>query len=127
MFEHLVMFIWRAAGKPEPNGNTQTFKDVPVTSNFYKAIQWAYEKGIAAGYTGSKAGYFGPSDNCTRGQIITFLWRAAGKPKAKKPPQTFTDVPPTHNFYKQIMWAAENGITAGYSDGSFGVNKDCTR
>ena len=123
----VVMFLWRAKGKPEPKKNTQTFKDVPTTHNFYKAIQWAAEEGITGGYTGKRAGYFGPNDNCTRGQIATFLWRYAGKPAPKKNTQTFSDVPTKHNFYKAIQWASEQGITAGYSDGSFGINKTCTR
>lgn len=123
----VVMFLWRAAGKPEPEKHTQTFSDVPTTSNFYKAIQWAVETGITGGYTGDRAGQFGPSDNCTRGQIAMFLWRFADKPAPAGNTQTFSDVPTKHNFYKAIQWAAENGITAGYSDGTFGVNKTCTR
>ena len=123
----VVMFLWRAAGKPEPKKNTQTFKDVPTKHAYYKAIQWAVEKGITGGYTGDKAGYFGPNDNCTRGQIAMFLWRYAKKPSPKKNTQTFKDVPVKHSFYKAIQWASEQGITAGYKDGTFGVNKNCTR
>ena len=123
----VMMFLWRAAGKPAPKSSKQTFKDVPTTHAFYKAIQWGVEKGITGGYTGEKAGYFGPNDNCTRGQIATFLWRYAGKPAPKKNTKTFSDVPTKHNFYKAIQWASEQGITAGYSDGTFGVNKTCTR
>ena len=123
----VVMFLWRAAGKPAPKKTSQTFKDVPTNHNFYKAIQWAVEEGITGGYTGEKAGYFGPNDNCTRGQIVTFLWRYAGKPAPKKTTQTFKDVPTSHNFYKAIQWASENGVTAGFKDGTFGINKTCTR
>ena len=123
----VMMFLWRANGKPEPKKHTQTFKDVPTTNNFYKAIQWGVEQGITGGYTGDRTGYFGLNDNCTRGQIATFLWRNAGKPAPKKNTQTFKDVPVKNNFYKAIQWAAEEGITAGYSDGTFGINKTCTR
>ena len=123
----VVTFLWRAAGKPNPEKNTQTFSDVPTSHSFYKAIQWAVEKGITGGYTGARAGQFGPNDPCTRGQIAMFLWRYADKPEPSGTGQTFSDVPKTNNFYKAIQWASEKGITAGYSDGTFGINKSCTR
>ena len=123
----VMMMLWRAAGKPEPKSSKQTFKDVPTSNNFYKAIQWGVEEGITGGYSGDRAGYFGVNDSCTRGQIATFLWRFAGKPAPEKNKQTFKDVPTSHNFYKAIQWASEQGITAGYSDGTFGINKTCTR
>ena len=123
----VVTFLWRAAGQPEPKKKTQTFKDVPTTHNFYKAIQWASEQGITGGYTGKKAGYFGPADNCTRGQIVTFMWRFAGNPAPKGDSQTFPDVSTKHNFYKAVQWAYENAITTGYKNGKFGVNDTCTR
>ena len=123
-----MMFLWRAAGKPAPAKNTQTFNDVPTNHAFYKAIQWGVEQGITGGYSGSKKGLFGINDPCTRGQIATFLWRYAGKPAiSNEGTQTFSDVPYSHNFYEGIEWAAQNGITAGYSDGTFGINKTCTR
>jgi len=121
----VIMFLWRAAGKPEASDlSSQSFSDVGKKSAFYKAIQWAVEEGIAAGY---KDGTFRPSEICTRGQIALFLWRYAGKPALQGGAQTFTDVPASHNFYKAVQWAYENGITAGYPDGSFGVNRSCTR
>ena len=123
----VVMFLWRLAGKPEPMMTTQTFKDVKTTHNFYKAIQWAYEEGITGGYTGKKAGYFGVNDSCTRGQIVTFLWRYKNKPNPGNLTPKFSDVPKSHNFFKAVQWAANCGITEGYSDGTFGVNKTCTR
>ena len=124
----VVTFLWRAAGKPEPkDATTQTFKDVPTTHNFYKAIQWAAEEDIAGGYTGSRKGYFGPNDNCTRGQIAIFLWRYLGKPEPQATTQTFSDVPTDHKFYKGIQWAYEWKVTAGNSDGTFGVAKTCNR
>ena len=122
-----VTFLWRMAGRPEPRGKTQTFSDVPVSHSFYKAIQWASEQRIVGGYTGAKAGLFGPNDPLTRGQAMTMLWRYAGRPAPAAAGQAFSDVPPSHNFYKAIQWASENGITAGYADGSFGVNRTCTR
>ena len=123
----VMVFLWRAAGKPEPAGTGKDFKDVPAGSSFYSAIKWGVEQGITGGYTGARAGEFGPNDNCTRGQIMTFLYRFSGKPEPEKNTQTFDDVPTTHSFYKAIQWASEKGITSGYSDGTFGVNKPCTR
>jgi len=121
----VVMFLWRAAEKPEAKDlTTQSFTDVKKSSAFYKAIQWAVEEGIVGGY---KDGTFRPSDNCTRGQIAMFLWRYADKPEPAGKTQTFSDVPTSSNFYKAIQWASEQGITAGYKDGTFGVNKSCTR
>ncbi len=123
----VAMFLWRVAGKPQPKNKTQTFKDVPTNHRFYTAIQWGYENHIIGGYSGDRKGYFGPDDNCTRGQIIAFMYRYAGNPAPAGHTQTFSDVPTTHKFYKDIQWAAEQGITNGYKDGTFGVNKTCTR
>jgi len=123
----VAMMLWRAAGQPEPVSSKKTFKDVPVSHSFYKAIQWTYEQGIAAGYSGSRKGYFGIADNCTRGQFMTFLWRFEGRPEPSGNTKTFSDVPVSHNFYKAIQWAWEEGIAAGYSNGTFGIGKSCTR
>ena len=120
----VVQFLWRMAGKPEPEKNTQTFRDVKTGHNYYKAVQWAYEQGITAGYSSGK---FGPNNTCKRGQICTFLWRYAGKPAPKKNTQTFKDVPKSHGFYKAVQWASEQKITAGLGDGTFGVDDPCTR
>jgi len=94
------------------------------SSAFYKAIQWAVEEGIVGGY---KDGTFRPSEKCTRGQIAMFLWKFDGRKKPAGNTQTFSDVPTRSNFYKAIQWAYEEGITAGYKDGTFGINKSCTR
>ena len=72
-----VTFLWRAAGEPEPENKTNPFEDVKETDYFYKAVLWAVEKGIT---TGTTATTFRPDNTCTRGQIVTFLYRAlAGK------------------------------------------------
>ena len=71
-----MTFLWRYAGKPAPEKNIQTFNDVPVTHNFYKAIQWAAEKEITSGY---KDGTFGINKPCTRGHCLTFLYRMINK------------------------------------------------
>ena len=72
----MVMFLWRYAGEPKPV-SVSPFKDVPKTHTFYKAILWGCQKKVANGYTtGVKKGTFGINENCTRGQIVTFLYRA---------------------------------------------------
>ena len=122
-----MMFLWRAAGKPEPAGTGKDFSDVPRENNFYTAIKWGVEQGITGGYTGARKGQFGPNDNCTRGQIATFLWRYAGCNEPQSTEPSFTDVPKEHGFFKAVQWASENKITAGYKDHTFGVNRTCTR
>ena len=103
------------------------FKDVPETHSYSKAVYWALDRGIAAGYSGAKTGTFGVSDNVTRGQVIMFLWRAAGKMEPLTNTQTFKDVPKTHNYYKAIQWAYDYGLASGFSDGTFRPEKACTR
>ena len=122
--EQIVTFLWRAAGKPEPTTTENPFTDVTEASYAYKAILWAVENGIT---TGTSATTFGLQDVCTREQIATFLWRAAGKPEPVTTENSFTDVTETNFGYKAILWAAENGITTGYGNGLFGLNDTCTR
>jgi len=103
------------------------FTDVPPTHPYKSAVNWAASEKIATGYTGDLVGTFGVSDKITRGQVAMMLWRAGGKQEPSGNTQVFKDVPVKHKFYKAIQWAYEEEITAGYSDGSFGVNKNCTR
>jgi len=107
-----------------------TFYDVPLSHSFHKAVYWAADQGIAAGYSGERTGYFGVNDDITRGQVVTFLWRAAGRPEPVSNTKTFSDVSVSSNFYKAIQWAVEQGITAGYTgsrSGQFGPSDNCTR
>ncbi|MBR3171985.1 MAG: BspA family leucine-rich repeat surface protein [Lachnospiraceae bacterium] len=92
---------------------------------YYDAIYWAVAKGITKGYPD---GTFGINRSCTRGEMVMFLWRYAGK-QAPKPvlKSPFKDVPTSHTFYKAILWAYQKGITKGYSDGTFGINKSVSR
>ena len=122
----MVMFLWRYAGKPAPKSVSKSpFKDVPTTHTFYKAILWAYQKGITKGYSD---GTFGVNRNVSRGESMMFLWRLKGKPEPKPVSVSpFKDVPKTHTFYKAILWAYQKGITKGYPDGRFGVNKSVSR
>lgn len=121
-----VMFLWRLAGKPEPvDALSSPFRDVPKTHAHYKAILWASQRGITKGYSD---GTFGINKTCTRGQIMTFIWRFKGQPAPQAVSKSpFSDVPMKHAYYKAILWGAQNGVTNGYSDGTFGINKDCTR
>ena len=102
------------------------FIDVRDPSHpFYNAIYWAVDKGITKGYPD---GTFGINKSCSRGEMVMFLWRYAGQPLPKnilKSP--FKDVPSSHAFYKAILWAYQNGITKGYPDGTFGINRNVTR
>lgn len=107
------------------NGNPQTgvFVDVAEGSYYEEAIDWAVEKGITNGVSSNM---FAPNDPCTRAQIVTFLWRAAGSP-APKSMSSFTDVPADAFYAKAVAWAVENGITSGTGEGKFSPNSTCTR
>ena len=101
-----------------------TFADVPSDAYYAEAVEWAVDRGIT---NGKANGLFGSNDSCTRGQIVTFLWRAAGSPTPKGAAAVPTDVIPGSYCYNAVAWALENGITNGMADGTFGVNNTCTR
>ena len=131
---HAVMFLWRMAGCPKPTTVSKSpFLDVPTNHVFYKAVLWAQQKGITTGYTsGSRKGKFSINETCTRGQIMTFIWRYKGKPKPKLVSRTpFSDVPKNHPYYQAILWGSQNGVTNGYTTGqykgTFGIDRACTR
>ncbi|MBP3659759.1 MAG: discoidin domain-containing protein, partial [Oscillospiraceae bacterium] len=120
----VVTFLWRAAGSPEPTNTNNPFVDVNEGNYFYKAVLWAVEKGITAGVDDT---HFGPTLPCTRAQVVTFLWRAVGAPEATGE-STFTDVTDSGAYYyNAVLWAVENGVTAGMGDGTFGVSAVCNR
>ena len=121
---HAMMFLWKLAGKPTPDtSGKMPFKDVPKTHTFYKAILWGAQNGITKGYPD---GTFGVNKECTRGQIVTFLWRYKGQPATVQGPYPFKDSP-TPAYKKAILWAAKNKITKGYSDKMFHDTYTCTR
>lgn len=95
-----------------------------LIKNYREAISWAVENNVASGYPD---GTFRPNNDCTRGHVVTFLWRANNCPEPKTKTNPFKDVSSSSPFYKAILWAAENGITTGYSDGTFRPNAPCTR
>ena len=107
-----------------PAAPTVSFDDVPASAYYFDAVKWAQEKGVT---NGKANGLFGSNDSCTRGQIVTFLWRAAGSPAPKGTAKVPADVLPGSYCYDAVAWALENGITNGMADGTFGVNNPCTR
>ena len=99
------------------------FDDVATDAYYYEAVKWAAEQGITGGIGN---GLFGPNQPCTRAQIVTFLWRAAGSPDPKGM-SSFADVSADSYYAKAVAWAVENGITAGTGEGKFSPNAACTR
>ena len=118
-----VTFLWRAAGSPLPRYRVCPFTDVQPSDYYYNAVLWAVEQGIT---TGLNATTFGPDVTVTRGQVATFLYRAASaaKPSTFNP---FTDVKTTAYNYNAILWAYDNRITTGTSDTTFSPDAYCTR
>ena len=100
------------------------FTDVKEKDYFYQPVLWAVENGITAGVSATR---FAPGDACTRAQVVSFLWRAAGCPEPQSNKNPFTDVKSTDYFYKAVLWAVENGITAGTGANKFSPNAPCTR
>lgn len=123
----IVTFLWRAAGSPEPTITRNPFKDVNAVthSSYYKAILWASQKGIAAGTSTTT---FSPDQVCTRAQIVTFLYRYAGKPSGYYS-NPFKDVGATSeaSYYNAILWASGKGITTGSSPTTFSPYASCNR
>ena len=99
------------------------FADVPANSYYADAVLWAAKNGITGGIGN---GLFGPNQPCTRAQIVTFLWRAAGSPEPKAM-SSFSDVSADSYYAKAVAWAVENGITTGTGDGKFSPDATCTR
>lgn len=119
----VVTFLWAANGKPEPKSMNNPFKDVANNAWYLKPVLWAVEQGITGGIAEGK---FGPEQTCTRAQIATFLYAAAGKPEVSGK-SSFKDVKDADWFAKPIIWAAQNEVTGGIGDGKFGPNNTCTR
>ena len=119
-----MTFLWRAAGTPEPAGTKNPFQDVKADQYYYKAVLWAVENGVTAGTSTTK---FSPNTTCTRGQIVTFLYRFAEKPAVSGAANPFKDVAAGQYYYEAVLWAVENGVTAGTSSTKFSPNAVCTR
>ena len=102
---------------------TQSFADVSTDAYYYEAVKWAAKNGITGGVGN---GLFAPDAPCTRAQIVTFLWRAAGSPEPKNA-SSFSDVPASAYYARSVAWAVENGITTGTGNGGFSPDATCTR
>ena len=100
------------------------FRDVPTDAYYYEVVKWAQKKGITGGIGND---LFGPYQPCTRAQIVTFLWRAAGSPEPRGTATGMTDVAAGSYYEKAVAWAIENGITTGTADGLFAPGATCTR
>ena len=107
----------------EDNSVLNFFYDVPNGAYFYEAVKWAVKNGIT---TGVGNDLFAPEQPCTRAQIVTFLWRAAGSPEPKTA-SSFTDVSASAYYAKAVAWAVENGITNGMTETTFAPDATCTR
>jgi len=120
----VVTFLHRLIGSPEPAAIDMPFADVATDSFYYKPVKWAVGSKITGG---TSATTFSPNDNCTRAQVVTFLWRSAGQPKASGEDNPFTDVSADSYYYDAVLWAVENGITGGTSATTFSPDAGCTR
>ena len=123
-----VSFLWRAAGEPEPETATMPFTDVKPSDYYYDAVLWAVENEITAGTTATT---FSPSKGCTRGQIVSFLYRCETAGMDSFPTLSedtdFTDLKEDAYYYTPVLWAAQNGIVAGITETTFAPNQSCTR
>ena len=108
----------------EDNSMLNFFYDVPNGAYFYEAVKWAVKNGIT---TGVGNDLFAPEQPCTRAQIVTFLWRAAGSPEPKGTAAGMTDVVSGSYYEKAVAWAIENGITTGTTTSTFSPDATCTR
>lgn len=122
----VVTFLWRLAGRPEPELKSSPFSDIQNPNDYYyKAVLWAYENEVAAGRTATT---FDPMSTVTRQQFVTFLWRFMGKPEPISATSKFKDVTdPTSPFYTAIIWASDTGVTAGRTADTFAPEDTCTR
>lgn len=119
----IVTFLWRAAGSPAPQNQTNPFRDLSRDAYYYDAMLWAVENGVIGGTTAVTCE---PDAPCTRAQAVTMLWRTAGSPMDNGKNE-FLDVPEDAYYAPAASWAAKQGITSGIGDGLFGADQTCTR
>lgn len=117
----MMTFLWRAAGSPKAAGNNP-FTDLDASAYYYDAVLWAVSEGITSG---TSATTFGPNDTVTRGQTVTFLYRASGSPTSSG--NSFADVAPDAYYANAVAWAVSEGITSGTGNNAFSPDADCTR
>ena len=111
----VMILVFTMIPVPAFAGNNP-FSDVKEEKYYYDAVMWALENGITEGTTTTT---FSPNKTCTRAQVVTFLWRAAGAPDPISENNPFTDVAPDQYYYKAVLWCVENNITNGLSSSSF--------
>ncbi len=99
------------------------FSDISSDSYLAQSVLWAYDNGVTAGTSDTE---FSPDATCTRGQVVTFLWRAQGEPTPESNKNPFTDVTSDFYYYDAVLWAVEQGITSGTSDTEFSPDATCT-
>lgn len=122
----VMTFLWHAEGDPNPSVPTNPFTDNREGKWYYNAVLWAYHHDPQI-TSGSTPTLFGISNGCTREQVVTFLWKAAGEPEPVTTENPFTDVKEGKWYYKAVLWAYENQITSGIDKDLFGVHSTCTR
>ena len=120
----VVTFLWRAAGCPAPEPGAIPFIDVPESAYYADAVRWAAGEGIT---NGTSSVSFSPHAACTRAQIVSFLWKAAGSPDPGPAEMPFADVLPGAYYYRAVLWAAQQGIVLGVTEDSFAPKLNCTR
>lgn len=120
----VITFLWRAAGCPAPVSTDMVFTDVSTDSYYYDAVLWAIGNNITKG---TDTFTFSPDETVTRGQIVTFLWRAAGCPEPTTITVPFIDVPVSAYYFDAVLWAVENNITTGISATAFAPERTCIR
>lgn len=118
-----VTFLWRAAGSPTPKSAADALYGRSCGSYYYDAVLWAIESGITKGTSDTT---FSPNANCSRGQIVTFLWRSQKSPDAAAA-NPFTDVAANAYYTSAVLWAVEKSITGGTSATTFSPSANCTR
>ena len=119
-----MTFLWLTLDSPAHETTENPFTDVKEGKYYYDAVLWAVENGITSGTSETT---FGPKDPCTRAQILTFIWIAAGRPEPETTENPFKDVKENKYYYKAVLWGVENGITSGIAPDEFGTNNTCTR
>ncbi len=118
-----VTFLWRANGSKKVSGVSNPFRDVKTTDYYYYAVLWASKNKITSGVD---ADHFGPDQTCSRGQIVSFMWRTEGKPGSYASIK-FRDVPSDAYYYNPVRWAVRNGVTQGTTAQTFSPDDPCTR
>ena len=120
----MVMMLWSAFGRQEPQTTTSHFTDVASSAPYAKAVYWALEEGITAG---TSSNTFSPDGICTRAMAMTFLWRAVNSPIVDTENNPFEDLKPEKYYFMSVSWAHLNGVTSGTSSSTFSPGNLCTR